>query len=440
MRMTIWLRPVLILASAGSLMAAQPTLTTIAPLAGGTEDEPYIITYDAVKAASDASLDTTRFKVDTIIKGSIETRAHGSSDAWVAAGAPPFYLDASVDLRWMPPANLFNGQAVALVYANNGTTDSTNWAFIQVQLANTFDPLTATSGANRRTLAPDNRLVGVDEDTWAEFTYADLKTLFDEPDTDQAGVEFVITGTINGQVAKSSGGTALAAGARIGPGESLWWLPPQDVWTEQGATPAEDAAPIQVASFKAEKTQSGTTYRSDVIALTSTVDAVADPFDMTATTFTPIRIVRGQAVTLSGLDLLARITDFSNPDRNANATLWIDGTTIRVQSWDASDTPDGDSSVSQVVMADSDHTVRFTVPADAHTGTVVIGTVTLFPNGTHTAPSGATVDVKITVTAGSSSGDGSGGGSGGGCGGGGLGTGLLIAFLCVPLRRSGRRL
>ena len=57
------LRLLTVLLCLTALHAAQPTLTSISTLGGGTEDTPYTITYAAVLAASDASGDTQRFRV-----------------------------------------------------------------------------------------------------------------------------------------------------------------------------------------------------------------------------------------------------------------------------------------------------------------------------------------------------------------------------------------
>lgn len=420
-----------------AIQAAQPTLTTISTLPGGTEEQAYTITYDAVKAAADESGSTTRFKITTLLAGSLVSLPHGTS----GVGTPvvlPFYLDGSVDVVWSPVGNANSDCAAFVVYANDGVLDSPLPAIVSVNLAPVFDPHTAHNGVNART-GSTARLVSVTEDTWTEFTFASLYSLTETTEVDGDPITYIITALGDGTLAKSSGGTALIVGDTIVAGESLWWLPSPDRFTKQGATAADDEAPVRFATITVRRTHIATNYDIANITLTSTIDGVDDAFVGTGTGFTPVTIVRGHSLTMTTEEWIAHIEGFTNTDRDATGRFVLNGAQAAGWKLVGFDPADPDTPVNEQTGFSASvqeypdiWSVRLTPPSSLAVGTYDVGLI--LPRDPITLTNGTSVFLTIRIVE-PTSGDGSGGG-GGGCG---LGSSLSMLGLLLVLTLGVRR-
>lgn len=440
----------LLLACLNLAHAAQPTLTSVTTLPGGTEETPYVITYATVLAASNASGNTTRFKVTSLAQGTLASRAHGSSNAWVAVASLPILLDGSTDLQWTPAANAYGDRSSIRIRANNGgdpaldANNSDSDITVGVHLAATPDFPTAQSGVNARsgTVGPFTPpVVAATEDTWNEFTYANLTALLQAVDVDDSAFEFVITTLGDGTLAKSSGGAALAVGDTIATGESLWWRPSANRFTWPGATPADDEAPATVMSCTVRKVADHA-YVSAAVTLTSSIAGVSDPFDTNVTGAQTFTLVRGGApLTLTVPAMIAKLNGHTNVDRVDAVGMKALDLRFPVSAY----YPNGDYHHTGTFTATYDETIRLTVDPSVAAGTYTIGTWQACSTaGIDVDPHTADVDLVIRVV--ESGGGGGGGAGGGGGGGGGCGAGagaaasmLLLVAASGLFRRNRRR-
>lgn len=177
-----------------------PTLTTVAPFAGGVEDTAYTITFAQLLAASDADdLETAAvgFRVDSI-NGRL--RKNG-----LAAGAGTI-VRAGDTLSWTPPLNV-NGLVNALgVRAYDGAAVSATVVPVQVQVAARNDAPTMTTAGT---------ITGatVGHSYWV--TYEALAAAANEADVDGDAVSF--------NLAASYG---ILSAAVLAPGGQVEWTPP----------------------------------------------------------------------------------------------------------------------------------------------------------------------------------------------------------------------
>lgn len=193
-----------------------PTLTTInTPTAHATQDQDYTITYDTLKAASNATdpdSDPVKFQIQTVNNGTLKKGG-------VAVTAGTTTLEAGESLVWhsnIGDADLINAFSVKAFDGNlaSSTAVAVN---IQTDRSNhtpTLTTITALQGANAN----------------SDFTisYATLLAASNAADIDSYDtVQFRIHGVTSGTLTK--GGNAVVADTTtLASGESLVWHPATD--------------------------------------------------------------------------------------------------------------------------------------------------------------------------------------------------------------------
>lgn len=193
-----------------------PSLSHITPLTGAVEDTGYTIRYDTLLAATDASDvegDPLVLRVEAVTAGILQR--NGES---VVPGVT--VVSAGDVLTWTPPANA-NGTlsafTVRAVDSAGAVSDTPLPVSIVVAAVN--DPPTLT----RITTLPG----GVRNQPSA-LSYAELLAASDAADPDgdipMLRIETLLAGTL------TVGGTPLASGSIIQPGDSLTWTPPNEVF------------------------------------------------------------------------------------------------------------------------------------------------------------------------------------------------------------------
>ncbi len=117
-------------------VAARPTLTSITPIAGGTEDTALTITYATLLAQSDASDPNSlpiSFQIVSVTSGTLTK--NGSP---ITAGTTN--IAAGEAVIWTPAANANGTLAAFKVRASNGTLLSATAVTVSVQVAAVEDP------------------------------------------------------------------------------------------------------------------------------------------------------------------------------------------------------------------------------------------------------------------------------------------------------------
>jgi hypothetical protein len=189
-----------------------PTLSTVTPLTGATEDTPYTITYAALAAASnlvDVDGTSDSFLISAVTSGTLT-----KNGAAVVAGTT--LVGVGDSLVWTPAANV-NGTGVAAftVKATDGTLTTSTAIPVKVNITAVNDAPTLTSFTN---------LAGASEDTAFNITYAALKTASNAADVEGDTISFRIETVASGTLTK--GGVAVTAGTTtVAVGDTLVWTP-----------------------------------------------------------------------------------------------------------------------------------------------------------------------------------------------------------------------
>ena len=137
-----------------------PTLGTISILSGGTEDTPYVVTYEALLAASDAADgngDAVRFRVEAVLSGTLSK--NGSA---IVAGST--LISAGESVVWTPATDANGKLAAFSVKAWDGTLASSNAVAVSIAVTAVEDLTPFESWASAKGLAGDDALAEEDPD------------------------------------------------------------------------------------------------------------------------------------------------------------------------------------------------------------------------------------------------------------------------------------
>lgn len=192
-----------------------PTLTSISPFTGGTEDTPFTITYAQLAAnanEADADGDILLFRIESLPTGAGSTLTINGTAATVGAIVHP-----GETLSWLPQTDVSGLLTAFTVAAFDGVGASTPAVGVQVNVAAAND---------RPTLTTINTLTGAIEDQSYTISYTMLAGAADEADVDpnSPALTFRINAISTGTLTKN--GIAVTAGTTtLGPNETLVWTP-----------------------------------------------------------------------------------------------------------------------------------------------------------------------------------------------------------------------
>lgn len=191
-----------------------PSLTTIQTLSGAVEDAPFAISYEALRAASNASDsdgDAISFRIEAVVSGTLTLNG-----APVVAGST--LLSSGGILSWTSAPNASGTLSAFVVRAFDGSSASSVNIPVRINVAAANDaPL----------ISLINPISGASEDTPFDVTHAMLAAAANESDPEGAPVSFRVESVTSGVVLK--GGVPVVAGATIvSAGESLAWTPDQN--------------------------------------------------------------------------------------------------------------------------------------------------------------------------------------------------------------------
>jgi hypothetical protein len=189
-----------------------PTLTAIEPLAGGREDEAFLIDYDALLAASDAADpngQAVTFRVESVVRGTLRKAGQPVQPGLTLLGP-------GERLLWRPPADDHGTLEAFGVSAWDGQEASAMTAAVSVIVAAVNDPPTLSAVAT---------LDGALADLPFAISHANLAAAAGAADVEGDALSFRIESVSAGALAKDGqdvapGSTLLAAG------ECLTWQPP----------------------------------------------------------------------------------------------------------------------------------------------------------------------------------------------------------------------
>lgn len=188
-----------------------PTMSSVTPLTGATEDTPFTITYATLAAAANAADgdgDALSFRIEGVSSGTL-----------TKLGAPAIVgstlLSAGESVVWTAATNT-NGQLSAFtVRAWDGIGASINQVTVAVSVSAVNDTPTLTTIGT---------LTGATEDIPFTVTYPALAAASNAADVETANLTFRLEAVSSGALSKS--GTAAVPGATLlAPGESWTWTP-----------------------------------------------------------------------------------------------------------------------------------------------------------------------------------------------------------------------
>jgi YHYH protein len=238
-----------------------PTLTTINPLANGTEDIAYNITYAAVAAAADeadSNGDAISFKVVEVFSGTLTK--NGSA---VIAGT---WLSSGDTFVWTPPANANGLNYPMSVQAYDGSLASANAVGVPINLTPVNDAPTISSNSLGFAILNTQTF---------EFTYSNF--VLHAPATDAEGdtisyrIESVPAGTLT-----KNGGAVIPGTTTVGTGETIIWTPPAGTTTGSFTAFTAKAWDGSLASTNT------VTITVNVSPITATLSGWASTFALTA--------------------------------------------------------------------------------------------------------------------------------------------------------------
>jgi len=322
-----------------------PTLTSIATLAGATEDTAFTISYAALAAAADEADtegDTISFRVEAVTTGTL-------TKGGVAVTPGTTLLSTGESLVWTPASNANGTLNAFTVKAHDGTSASSS--AIQVQAS-------AAAAADTPTLTAVSTLTGATEDTTYSITYAALSAAADEADGDGDTLSFRVEAVSTGTLTK--GGVAVTPGTTLlSTGETLVWTPASNangtlnaftVKAHDGALVSSSAIQVQVSVATANDAPTLTTVTTLTPATEDTAFTIAyadltsagDEADTDGDTLSfQVAAVSTGTLTKGGVAVSAGSTLISageslvwTPASNANGTLNAftikahDGTTV----------------------------------------------------------------------------------------------------------------
>jgi hypothetical protein len=192
-----------------------PTLTSINPLSGATEDAAFSITYATLAAAAnenDVDSANILFRVESVMSGTLK-----KNNTNVLAGSTT--LASGESWVWTPATNV-NGSAVAAFTVKAYDNAAASSTPVQVSVA-------VTAVADIPTLTAVSTLSGGTEDTPFSISYSTLAAAADEYDGDGDSISFRVEAISSGTLTKS--GIAATNGTFLGSTDTLVWTPATNV-------------------------------------------------------------------------------------------------------------------------------------------------------------------------------------------------------------------
>ncbi|MBM4036795.1 MAG: hypothetical protein FJ291_34100, partial [Planctomycetes bacterium] len=190
-----------------------PTLTTVATLSNGVEDQDLTISYATLAAAADEADvdgDPLSFRIEAVSSG---TLTKGGVPV-----VPGDTLGTGEDLVWRPALNANGTLRAFTVVAWDGQAPSATAVPVNVGVAPVNDPPTLTTVTT---------LPGGVENQDFTITYATLAGAADEADIEGDPLSFLIDGVSTGTLTKN--GLPVVPGVTLlSAGESLVWRPATD--------------------------------------------------------------------------------------------------------------------------------------------------------------------------------------------------------------------
>jgi hypothetical protein len=416
-----------LLLCATSLSAAVATLN-FNVITGGTEEIAKVITFaDLVANPPITGLVGYRIQAP-IIQGTLFLRPLGSS----AAGTEVVngdVLNSSNEVVWTPPLNLSGDgcDAFNVVGVNGSGVVLSTMKTVRVDLANTYDPLTLSSG----TFVQPEPGTKVTEDTAYTFTWSQLTEVLGagaNVDPIQLRVTAALSGSFSSPLP-----IVLTAG------QSLTWTPSADAFTYDNVHTFEDEPPIAAFRVVAENIgganpTTAVTFSTPILGVRETVAA-----DDTIDSVDPLVVVRGIPTEFTYEQLKAKLHGYTDIDRDA--TLEIDLTAAGITGMTVWKINSGIADEYPVIplLFGPNSKLRILVPETQSTGTYAIASFTADAN----YPDNVVVEIPAphpTLVVQSASSGGGGGASsasgGGGCGAGMIGGLLILSGLAFLRKRS----
>ncbi len=295
-----WL-PLFLLAlglGAPAVHAATPTLTTVTPLTGATEDTAFTITYAALAAAADeadADMDAISFRVEAVTTG---TLTKGGTP--VVPGTT--LLATGESLVWTPATNANGTLNAFTIVASDGSTISTPAVQVQVTVAAVND-LPTIAGAIV-TAVNDN----VSTQLFAALTIADVDAGQNQTVTLQIGPGGVtsVASFVGGVTTTNFTGTAAAVSASLA---ALTFIPTANRVAVGGTETVTVTAIVTDA-------QGGSATNSATVTITSINDAPLVTAGLNPTTVLDTQEIQPFSLLITDPDVAETFTvalEFVNP-------------------------------------------------------------------------------------------------------------------------------
>ncbi|MHC4717298.1 MAG: tandem-95 repeat protein, partial [Planctomycetota bacterium] len=265
-----------------------PTLTSIDTMTGGTENEPFVLTYEMLAAAGDAADaegDAIAFRVESVPAGSAEKDGQA-----VTPGVT--VLAAGESLTWTPPAGAFGTVEALRVRAWDGHAVSAQAAGVNVELLALDHPPTLTG---------IETLTGAVEDVAYAVTHAALLASSDAAAPSGRDIRFRIESVTSGS-ATMDGEPVVGGSTLLEPGQTVLWRGPANehglmeaftvvAWDGNLASDATvpvriDVAPVNDAPTARDDhaTTSDQTPAADIDVLANDTDVEGDPLTVSGFT------------------------------------------------------------------------------------------------------------------------------------------------------------
>ena len=198
----------------------KPTLTTIGTFTGGTQNNPFEITFaDLIAAANEADIDNDPwFRIEAVSTGSLD-KYDANSSTWVPVTAGTTQIALGDKVRFTPATNAHGTINAFTVKAFDGYLASSTAVQVKVVLAAVNNPPTLSSVTT---------FTGGTEDTSYEISYAQLIANANEADPENDPISFRIDAVSTGTLAKWNGSAwaAVTAGATmVATGDKIRWIP-----------------------------------------------------------------------------------------------------------------------------------------------------------------------------------------------------------------------
>jgi Cadherin-like domain len=287
-----------------------PTLTTINPLANGTEDTVYSITYAAVAAAAneaDANGDAISFKVIEVYSGTLTKNGVAVVEGTLLSSGDSFV--------WTPPSNANGVYYPMSLKAFDGLLESGDHVGVPV-------PLSAVNDAP--TVTHVDEINGATEDTAFTITYATLAAVSDDADVEGSALSFSVASLGAGTLTKN--GNAVTVGTSLASGESFVWTPPADAYGNY--------SPFSFTAYDGELNSSPAVNCHVIVAAVNDAPTVVTHtigggiFSNTSSTYTYAVIANNvNEADVDGDAVLFRVESVSNGTLTKNGTAVIPGTT-----------------------------------------------------------------------------------------------------------------